>query len=218
MDKTIVVTAQTSLHLALHLSVVRGNFSVTMRIVFFPCIFAIKTMIVEMHLTNKIATIIHAMENNSSVLEMSLKVVFAFRTIRSVMEFLIVPEVKTKSVVHQGNAQSIISVAKMIIAFLMFGSAMGTTIAEITPTRWTLVLNVHALMTNSNVQEVDAFLLIGNVMVTLIARMPRTNPRTAKMTRLKSAKSLTSNVTIIVAYLAVGDVIMTTIVVTIQMN
>ena len=106
----------------------------------------------------------------------------------------------------------------MIIAFLMFGSAMGTTIVEITPTRWTLVLNVHALMTNSNVQEVDAFLLIGNVMVTLIARMPRTNPRTAKMTRLKSAKSLTSNVTIIVAYLAVGDVIMTTIVVTIQMN
>ena len=73
-------------------------------------------------------------------------------------------------------------------------------------------------MTNSSVQEVDAFLLIGNVTVILIAKMPRMNLRTAKMTRLKSAKNLTSNVPIIVAYLADGDVIMTTIVATIRMN
>ena len=218
MDKMIVEMDRTSLHLVLHLSVVQDNFSVTMHTVFFPCIFAIKTMTVEMDLTNKIAMIIHAMENNSSVLEMKLKVDFVSPKTKSVMEVLIVLEVKTKLVVLQGNVQLIISVAKMIIAFLTFGSAMGTTTAEITPTRWTLVLTVHAPMTNSSVQEVDAFLLIGNVMVTLIARMPRTNPRTAKMTRLKSAKNLTSNVPIIVAYLADGDVIMTTIVATIRMN
>ena len=218
MDKMIVEMDRTSLHLVLHLSVVQDNFSVTMHTVFFPCIFAIKTMTVEMELTNEIAMIIHAMENNSSVLEMKLKVDFVFPKIKSVMEVLIVLEVKTKLVVLQGNVQLIISVAKMIIAFLTFGSAMGTTTAEITPTRWTLVLTVHAPMTNSSVQEVDAFLLIGNVTVILIARMPRMNPRTAKMTRLKSAKNLTSNVPIIVAYLADGDVIMTTIVATIRMN
>ena len=218
MDKMIVEMDRTSLHLVLHLSVVRDNFSVTMHTVFSPCIFAIKTMTVEMDLTNEIAMIIHAMENNSSVLEMKLKVDFVSPKIKSVMEVLIVLEVKTKLVVLQGNVQLIISVAKMIIAFLMFGSAMGTTTAEITPTRWTLVLTVHAPMTNSSVQEVDAFLLIGNVTVILIAKMPRMNLRTAKMTRLKSAKNLTSNVPIIVAYLADGDVIMTTIVATIRMN
>ena len=218
MDKMIAEMDRTSLHLVLHLSVVQDNFSVTMHTVFSPCIFAIKTMTVEMDLTNKIAMIIHAMENNSSVLEMKLKVDFVSPKIKSVMEVLIVLEVKTKLVVLQGNVQLIISVAKMIIAFLTFGSAMGTTTAEITPTRWTLVLTVHAPMTNSSVQEVDAFLLIGNVTVILIAKMPRMNLRTAKMTRLKSAKNLTSNVPIIVAYLADGDVIMTTIVATIRMN
>ena len=200
MDKMIVGTAQTSLQIALHLSVGRDNFSATMHTVFFQCIFVTKMMIVGITRMSGIAMIIHVLANSSSVLEMVLNRDFVLLKVKNVMDHRIVLEEKMKLGVLQENVQSIISNAKMTIVFLMCGCVMGTMIAETIRMRWKVVLDERAERINSSVLVDGAFLLIGNVMGMLIVRTLRTSRRIAKMTRLRHVRILTSSVPIIVVY------------------
>ena len=200
MDKMIVGTAQTSLQIALHLSVGRDNSSATMRTVFFPCIFVTKMMIVGISRMSGIAMITPVLANSSSVLETVLNRDFVLRKVKNVMDHRIVLEEKMKLGVHQENVQSIISSVKMTIVFLMCGCVMGTMIVETIRMRWKVVLDERAGRINSSVLVDGAFLLIGNVMGMLIVRTLRTSRRIAKMTRLRHVRILTSSVPIIVVY------------------
>lgn len=178
MAKMIVEMALMNLNLVDLLLVVQDSISVTTIIAYFQCIFVIVMMTVETALMKKIVTPMLAMENNSSAQQpMLLNLDFVSKLKRNAMDIKIVPMLKMKWIVLLKNVLPANSSAKMPIAFLMFGFVMETMIAEITLTKWNLVLHVLVLKIILGVPKVGAFQSNGNVTEMLIVKMVKMNLR-----------------------------------------